>query len=299
MMLRRLLILSLLAAILVIAGCSSGSEDSQDTDSKKGTSNANDANKGTVTIGYNQWPARIATANMWKLVLEEKGYTVNLQAGSKGPLFTGLSNGDIDILSQVWLPFADKPYAEKYKETTVKHEKWYEKAPLGLAVPEYVDIDSISQLNKNKEDFNGEIVGIEPGASLMKLSEKALNKYELNYELIQSSGSAMMSSLGNAIKKEEPIVVTLWEPHWAFSVYDLKFLKDPENIYGDSDDIYWFSRSDFEKDFPEVTKYFNQWDMTHEQMSSLMNTIRKAGEPEKGAKQWISENQELVDEWTK
>lgn len=294
-------IITILVTALLIGGCGSGAGGNTDKENSTGESNGSEKGnkKGTITLGYNQWPARIATAHMWKQILENKGYTVKLKAGSKGPLFTGLSEGGVDILSQVWLPNADKPYVQQYEDNIVKHKNWYKKAPLGLVVPKYVNIDSISELKNHEEDFNGKIVGIEPGASLMKLTNKTLKKYNLDYQLIQSSGSAMMSQLKQAYENKKPIVVTLWQPHWAFSVYELKYLRDPKNIYGSMDDIYWFSRTGFKKDFPKVTKYFNQWQMTHEQLSSLINTIRKGEEPSQGAKKWLSQHQDLVKKWTK
>jgi len=68
----------------------------------------------------------------------------------------------------VWLPSTDKSYVE---DKIVQHEAWYEDTTIGLAVPEYVDIDSIANLNDHKEKFNGQIVGIDPGASIMKATE--------------------------------------------------------------------------------------------------------------------------------
>jgi glycine betaine/proline transport system substrate-binding protein len=133
----------------------------------------------------------------------------------------------------------------------------------------------------------------------MKLSNKMLKKHDLDYKLIESSGTAMMAELKKNYDQKKPVVVTLWQPHWAFAEYKLKFLKDPKNIYGDPDKIYWFSRNGFQEDFPKATKYFDQWHMSHKQLSSLMNSIRKAGDPDKGAKQWIDKHGDLISQWTK
>ena len=40
----------------------------------------------------------------------------------------------------------------------------YEHAKLGLVVPEYVTIRSIEDLNAHKDQFKGEIIGIDAGA---------------------------------------------------------------------------------------------------------------------------------------
>ena len=40
-----------------------------------------------------------------------------------------------------------------------------------IAVPSYVTIDSIEELNANADKFGGKIVGIEPGSGLMRDTE--------------------------------------------------------------------------------------------------------------------------------
>ena len=48
-------------------------------------------------------------------------------------------------------------------------------AKLGLVVPSYVTIDSITELNDHKDKFGSRIVGIEPGAGLMIHTERILS----------------------------------------------------------------------------------------------------------------------------
>ena len=50
-----------------------------------------------------------------------------------------------------------------------------------------------------------------------------------DWNLVESSTAAMLSELDKAIANKEPIVVTLWRPHWAFEKYNLRYLKDPKN----------------------------------------------------------------------
>ncbi|WP_246206642.1 glycine betaine ABC transporter substrate-binding protein [Virgibacillus ihumii] len=290
---RTFFVLIITLLLLISAGCSSGESKKNSTES-----NQEEKDKGTIHIGLQNWAETIAIANMWKIVLEDKGYDVKLTSVTKGALYSGLADGSIDVNLEVWLPHTDKPYVDRYKDEIVKHDRWYKNTRLGLAVPEYVEIDSIAELNANKEMFNGKIIGIEPGASLMKLSENVVNEYNLDYDLIESSGPSMTAQLKKKYDEKEPIVVTLWNPHWAFAVWDLKYLDDPKNVYGEADNVYWFSRKGFEGEFPEVTKYLNQWDMSHEQLSSLMNVIRQTdNQPKKGAAKWIENHQKLVKKW--
>ncbi|MFC7391596.1 glycine betaine ABC transporter substrate-binding protein [Scopulibacillus cellulosilyticus] len=257
----------------------------------------------TINIGYNNYVESVAVVHLWKQLLEKKGYHVQLTQSEKAPLYAGLANGSVDVSPEVWLPTTDKPYYDKYKNQIELHDAWYKGTNLGLVVPKYMkDINSIEDLNKHKKEFmrNGKpsIVGIDAGASEMKLTQKVIKDYGLDFNLIQSSESGMMSELAKAYKDKKPVVVTLWNPHWAFNAYKLKYLKDPKNIYGKPETIYYASRKGFKKDNPKVTKYLDQWYMTHKQLGDLILKIEKSS-PEKGAKQWIRENPDLVKKWLK
>ncbi len=279
-------ILIMVIVALSLAACSGSEEGAEKS-------------KGTVTLGLNNWAENIAVSNMWKVILEDKGYDIELKSMEKSPVWAGLSQGDLDIAAEVWLPTTDKPLYEEYKEDIVLHEAWYEGTGLGLVVPSYMDITSMDELNDKKDELGiEEIVGIDPGASLMEMSRTALKEYNLNYDLIDSSGPAMMSELKKAYEDEEPIVVTLWNPHWAFAEYDLKYLEDSKNVYGEADDIFFMTRTNFSDDHPEIVEWMNNWQMDDDSLGSLMATIKDADDAETGAQQWIEENEELVSEWT-
>ncbi|MBB5174875.1 glycine betaine ABC transporter substrate-binding protein [Texcoconibacillus texcoconensis] len=270
-----------LSSLLIMTACAGGETET----------------KGDIHIGLNNWAENIAVSNMWAIVLEEEGYDVQLTMSEKSPIWTGVAAGEIDIAPEIWLPTTDEPLYEDYQDDIVLQDIWYEGTELGLGVPEYVDVDSIDELNDHVDKFDGRIVGIDPGSSLVGLTEDAVEEYGLDYDLRDSSESTMITELDNAYEAEEPIVATLWSPHWLFAEYDLKYLEDPEGIYGEPDDIYYMTRLDFENDHPEVVEWMNNWYMDDETLGDLMSTINELDDEEAGAEQWIEENRDLVDEW--
>ncbi|WP_280570500.1 glycine betaine ABC transporter substrate-binding protein [Chromohalobacter sp. 296-RDG] len=254
-----------------------------------------------ITIGTNSWAENIAVSNLWKLILEEKGYNVELTNMSRSALYAGIANGGVDLSLEIWLPHSDKNYLEPYKNKIDVHEAWYDKTSLGLVVPEYVDINTIPQLAKNAHEFEyrGQptILGIDAGSALSTMTDKAIEAYDLPLTQASSSEAAMLSMLDSATEREEPIAVTLWKPHWTFSKYSLKYLEDPKNIYGDGDTIYWFSRDSFSEDAPWLTRVFNAWHMSDKSLSELLADVKSAGSPVAGAKQWMNENEAKIEKW--
>ncbi|MGP4107973.1 glycine betaine ABC transporter substrate-binding protein [Virgibacillus sp. L01] len=289
-----------LFTVLIIAlaacGSTSGSDDSGSAADKP------DENKGTITIGQINWPENIAVTNMWKAILEDKGYEVKLKLIEMGPQMAALAEGDLDVAPEIWLPVQDKSYYEEYKdEANFFEEPWYDNGKVGLAVPTYMeDINSIKDLNENKAKFDGEIVGFEPGAGTMLVTEDVIKEYGLDYELVDSSTPVMISSIKSAVEQEKPIVAPLWKPHYVFSEVDLKFLEDPKNTFGGVEKIYMATREDFSSDFEEVSKWMKNFKLNDKQLGKLMvYTKNNEDNPIKGAQKWVEENQDLIDKWMK
>ncbi|MFB4169076.1 glycine betaine ABC transporter substrate-binding protein [Virgibacillus sp. JSM 102003] len=289
-----------LFTILVIALAACGSESKSDDSGN--AADKSDENKGTITIGQINWPENIAVTNMWKAILEDKGYNVKLKLIEMGPQMAALAEGDLDVAPEIWLPVQDKSYYKEYKdEANFFEEPWYENGKVGLAVPTYMeDVNSIKDLNEHKEKFDGEIIGFEPGAGTMLVTEDVIKEYGLDYELVDSSTPVMISTIKKAVKQEKPIVAPLWKPHYIFSEVDLKFLEDPKNTFGGVEKIYMATREGFSSDFEKVSKWMKNFKLNDKQLGELMvYTKNNQDNPIKGAEKWVEENQDLIDKWMK
>lgn len=287
----------LASSLLIVSACGDMNDNEDNHDDADNNEEAA-GEGGEIEIGLNNWAENIAVSNMWKVLLEEEGYDVELTLVEKAPIFAGVAAGDIDLSLEIWLPTTDEPYYEEYQdEIDFRDEHWFEGTGLGLVVPEYLDIDSIEELNEHAEEFDNQIIGIDAGASLSRLTEEVIEDYGLDLELMVSSEPAMMTELDTAYQQEEPVVVTLWNPHWAFSDYDLKYLDDPQGSYGEPEDIFYMARQGFEDDYPEVLEWLDNWYMDDETLGELMSVINELDDEEEGARQWVDENRDLTDEW--
>ena len=169
---------------------------------------------------------------------------------------------------------------------------------LGLAACGSEETGSSS--DSTGEQLEYEIVGIDPGAGLMKLTvDKALPEYGLdNWEVVEGSGAAMTAALKKAYDKEEPIIITGWSPHWKFSKFDLKYLEDPKGIYGGDEDINTIVRLGLKEDHPDAYLLLDQFNWEPEHMETVMGSIQDGTDPADAATQWVSENKDLVSQWT-
>jgi len=166
-------------------------------------------------------------------------------------------------------------------------------------VPDYVTIDSITQLNAHKKEFKGEIIGIDAGAGIMKATDSAIAAYKLDFTLVPSSGPAMTAALKNAIDHDEWVVVTGWKPHWMFARWKLKFLDDPKKIYGETENIHVVARKGLAKDMPRVAQFLKNFKLNDQELGSLEGLINeeKSGDVTAAARAWMMEHPDLVNSW--
>ncbi|MFP7168740.1 glycine betaine ABC transporter substrate-binding protein [Terribacillus sp. 7520-G] len=150
------------------------------------------------------------------------------------------------------------------------------------------------------EQVDYSVTGIEAGAGVMKATEKAFKDYQLDgWTITPSSSGVMAIALEDAIEDKEPIVITGWTPHWMFAKYDLKYLDDPKNSYGEAESLHTLTRQGFADDVPGANKVLDQFNWEVEDMEEVMLEINKGAEPAEAARAWVDEHADQVAEWTK
>ncbi|WP_019544193.1 ABC transporter permease/substrate binding protein [Streptomyces sulphureus] len=286
-------VLALVAGGINIAG--SGDDDT----AGGGSSNVGKGEK--VSMGYIPWDEGIATTYLWKELLEQRGYKPDVKQLDAGPLYSGIAQGDVDFQTDAWLPTTHEQYWSKYKSKMEDLGDWYGPTSLELATPEYVKgINSLEDLKGQGKKFNGKIIGIESSAGEMKiLKDKVLPEYGLEgeYDVVSSSTSSMLAELKRSYQKKEPVVVTLWSPHWAYNEYDLTKLKDPKGAFGEGEKLHTVSRKGFSEENPTVASWLSNFKMTENELTSLENEIQNApkGQEQEGVKTWLKDNPDFAD----
>lgn len=254
-----------------------------------------------VTIAYVEWSDTVVATNIVKTLLEEKGYTVKTVPLSAAAMWQAVASGEADAMLAAWLPTTHGAYYAKLKDDVVNLGPNATGAKIGLAVPTYVkDVNSIADLNAHAKEFDDKIIGIDPGAGLMKATEKAIKDYGLKLKLVEGSDATMTGALKDAYTREQPIVVTAWTPHWMFAKYKLKYLADPKGVFGGDETVNTVVRKGLEKDMPEVYKILDEFQISLDDEQTVMVwNEEKGANPAATAKKWIAENKAKVDAWLK
>lgn len=161
------------------------------------------------------------------------------------------------------------------------------------------DDESAQAESSVSKELEYTITGTEPGAGQTEKNEEAIATYDslAGWEQEMSSAGAMLTQLSDAIDNEEPIVFSAWSPHYKFANWDLKYLEDPQGIYGEDEHITSIARKGLKDDMPEAYTIIDrfQWELQDVE-EALLETLEKDFEVVAG--EWVDENQETIAGWT-
>ncbi|WP_017941161.1 MULTISPECIES: glycine betaine ABC transporter substrate-binding protein [unclassified Thioalkalivibrio] len=256
-----------------------------------------------IQIGWTAWSdAEFVTKLAERVIEDEMGYSVELIQTDIAPQYQGLASGDIDMMLMAWLPGTHADYMDRVGQDVVNLGPLYGNARLGWVVPDYVPEDELGSIEDLKKDsvrdqLNGRITGIDPGAGLTRLSEEAIETYGLDgYDLQISSGAGMTSALDRAIRRDEWIVVTGWSPHWKFGAYDLRYLEDPEGALGGFERIHALAREGFAEEYHDVAMMISRMHLDLEVLEDAMFYAQE-NSYEEAVDRFIEDNPKYVQYW--
>lgn len=251
----------------------------------------------TIRIGTMSWEDLTPITYITQRVLETHGYTVEVQEFSEwGIAFAALVHGDVDIMASqtdyVAHDYWTRHMADLEKISPVSHGLYQ-----AIAVPSYVGITSLDELNGVADQFGGRIVGIEPGSGLMRDAAAAVEAYGLNLDLIEGSTAAMTAALAAAIERREPIAVTVWEPSWMMQAFDIRFLADPQGVFPGAQSYYWIGTRGFSAENPHAREALASIYIPLADITAINGAINQGQSVQDASFAWVEAHADLVARW--
>ena len=278
----------LLGVLLVLAslavGCGSGSASSAKT----------------LDIADIGWTENSAVSALTGVLLEDQlGYQqVTTHTEDLDSAYHSVAQGELNAFEDVWLPNQqDKLYG--VKDDVEVLGPWYRgQTEQGIAVPSYMDITSLDQLNESQVDL---ILGIEPSSVIMdKVHDDVIPAYGLKQELVEAPTAGMLDEVEKLYRDREEFAFIAWSPHWMNKQYDIRYLQDPKNAFGELNDpvqVMTVVNKDLGDRDPEAYAFMKAMTLAEGQLDDLESMIDKEGDPRKGARAWAEKNQEVWQPW--
>ncbi len=275
---QRTVLAVLTSAIIVSTGCEAWAKDA-------------------IRMGMMVWEDQMPMTKITKKVLEDAGYDVQVTEFSEwGIAFAALTRGDIQI--SVTVPnYVNNDYWVKSSKKLEKISPVSHGLYQALAVPKYVPINSIEDLNASADKFGDKIIAIEPGTGLNRQAQDAVQKYGLKLEVVEGSTAGMTSALKSAVDRKEWIVAAIWQPSWMFQKYDMKFLADPKGVFPSPDTYYWIAKKGFSAENPKARELISSIFVSLDDVSSINASVADGKTMDEAVSAWLASHADLVKRW--
>ncbi len=260
----------------------------------------------TLDFGVPAWPGITVKSAIAEQLLNPLGYETSTQEIGLQVIYQGIESGDIDAFLGAWLP-AQREMFDPRKESGVLIDvaNNVDGAQMTLAVPEYLyesGIQSFADLDENRDQFEGEIYGFGAGSAASEILHNAIDNDTWglgDWQVVDTSEVGMLSAARDAISRQEPIVWVGWTPHWMNLELPMRYLEDPEDLFGENNgesDVLTLLRSDYAEANPNVVTFFEQFTFSAEEQSWM---IQAFGQEEQDladvAEQWINDHPERIE----
>ena len=250
-----------------------------------------------IKMGTLSWEDLTPITGITKKVLEDKGFTVEVTPFSEwGIAYAALAKGDVQILASQ-TDYVAQDYWQRNKSRLEKISPVSHGLYQGIAVPAYVPIDSIEQLNENADKFGGKIIGIEPGSGLMREAADVVSQYGLKLQLVEGSTAAMTAALKAATDRNEWVAVTLWEPSWMAQKFDIKFLKDPKGAFPPPQGYYWIGQKGFSEANPEARETIASVYVPLADITAINAAVNEGKTMDQAVADWTAAHADLLKRW--
>jgi glycine betaine/proline transport system substrate-binding protein len=275
-------ILALVLGALALTGCGALGQD-----------------KG-LRLGNIGWDENEAVSNLTKVLLEDElDYQgVEIRREELDSTYRDVASGELDAFQDVWLP-NQEDLLDQVAEDVEHLDPWFlGETKQGIAVPAYMDVRSIDQLNGTDAEL---IFGIEPSSVMMKeVGKEVIPAYGLKQTLVEGPTAGMLDEIEHLYAYREPFVFLAWSPHWMNQRYDIRYLEDPKGAMDKTNEPAECStivNGGLQEDDPVAYAFMDALALTEKQINALETAINEEGEPLAGARRWASENREVVRPW--
>ncbi|MFG6666945.1 ABC transporter substrate-binding protein [Halomonas sp. HNIBRBA4712] len=262
------------------------------------------AEETTLDFGVPAWPGITVKTEIAEQLLGALGYETRAQQIGLQVIYQGMESGDIDVFLGAWLP-AQREMFEPRKASGVLVDvaNNVDGAQMTLAVPEYTfeeGVQSFADLAERREAFGGRILGFGAGSAASEILHDAIdqNAWGLgDWRVADTSEVGMLSAARDAINRQQPVVWVGWTPHWMNLELPMRYLDDPENLFGDNNgesDVLTLLRAEVAED-ANLVSFFEQFVFSADEQSWM---IQEYGQNEREAaevaREWIDTHPERV-----
>ena len=255
-----------------------------------------------LKLGWSPWAdAEVVSLMAAQLIHSRLNVPVERVMADIGIQYESVARGDLDLMLMAWLPGTHRDYWSRIRDRVLDLGPMYS-GRLGWIVPDYVPETVLNSIEQLKDPdlatrFANRVQGIDPGSGLNQASLEALKRYDLkDLDLVASSSAAMAAVLDQAIDEKRWMIATSWTPHWMFARYNLRFLKDPDGVFGGTERIHAVARQGLDLRAPSVTAFLSRFHLPDSDLDGLLLQAQEQS-AEEAVADYLERNPARVTYW--
>ena len=192
-----------------------------------------------IRLTTHDWTGQIITTTIMGKVLEEAGYNVEYVQADYLAQFAGLKTGDLDVAMEIWATTGQEAMDEAIAtgkvvnmgETgMIAREEWWYPAYMEEVCPGLPDWQALNDCAQEFATPETAPLGRYLGGPVTwgGFDEERIEALNLDFEVVHAgTDAALFAELESAYQRKAPIVLWLYQPHWAPAKYKGKFVEFP------------------------------------------------------------------------
>ncbi len=282
-----------------------------------------------IKMTLHDWTGQLLSTNLAAAVLEEAGYNVELVQAEYMAMYAGLETGDLHVAMEVWATTAKEVMdASLATGKTVnlgetgmvaREEWWY---------PEYMKdrcpgLPDWQALNKCASEFStpetapkGRYLG--GPVTWGGFDEERVAALGMNFTVIHAgTDAALFAELESAYERQAPILLWIYQPHWAPAKFKGEFVEFPPytpECYTDAaagvntsaaydcgkpvGPIWKVGWAGLANKWPGAAKILQAFTLSNDEMGAMVGKVDLDGETlESVVDQWMKDNGARWKDW--
>lgn len=293
--------------------------------------NADVESQDPIKITTHDWTGQIVNATILGEILKKAGYNIEYVQADYIAQFAGLQTGDLHVAVEIWETTGREAMDEATATGKVVNvgesgmqaiEEWWYPSYMEDVCPGLPDWKALNDCASEFATSETAPLGRYLGGPVTwgGFDDERVEALEMDFEVVHAgTDAALFAELESAYQRKAPIVLWLYEPHWAPAKYEGKFIDFPPysaECYADPSTgvnpnaaydcgkprgpIWKVAWAGLSEKWPGAAKIIENYTLTNSEMGALVAAIDLEGvSNQAAADNWMAENQAKWSSWIK
>ncbi|MDF2371076.1 MAG: ABC transporter substrate-binding protein [Rhizobiaceae bacterium] len=282
-----------------------------------------------IKITTHDWTGQIVNSTILGKLLQKAGYNVEYVQADYIAQFAGLETGDLHVATEIWETTGREAMDAAVATGKVVNmgeggmqaiEEWWYPAYMEEVCPGLPDWKALNDCASEFATAETAPLGRYLGGPVTwgGFDDERVKALEMDFEVVHAgTDAALFAELESAYQRKAPIVLWLYEPHWAPAKFEGSFIKFPPysaECYQDpsvginpnaaydcgkpTGPIWKVSWAGLEDKWPGAAKIIKDYTLTNADMGALVTKVDLDGVSiDAAADEWIAANEAAWSKW--